>query len=212
MASSGSLLKGKTCLVTGASRGMGSAIAEAFAEQGAALILAARSTDSLHEVKRGFSVPGERGGACRNRWASILNHGWLHGAPIDRAPPHQPPSAPSAAAPAGGGAVQGGGGGRLRVSPCDLSDRASLDALAAKYAGSVDVLVSNAGVSKGSSDILEGAPPALPRCSALNRAPRPLHCPGPPPGLSRLHVRPCGAPRRLLLLRAGELARMRPPT
>ncbi len=44
------LLSGKTALVTGASRGIGAAIAECFAQQGASLLLAARSQDKLEEV------------------------------------------------------------------------------------------------------------------------------------------------------------------
>jgi len=40
-------LAGKACVVTGASRGIGRAIALAFARQGADLVLAARSHDDL---------------------------------------------------------------------------------------------------------------------------------------------------------------------
>lgn len=52
------LLSGKRVLVTGASRGIGQAIAEAFAEQGASLVLAARSQDRLQEVGLGGEGPG----------------------------------------------------------------------------------------------------------------------------------------------------------
>ena len=40
-------LSGKICVVTGASRGLGRAIALAFADQGADVVLAARSRDDL---------------------------------------------------------------------------------------------------------------------------------------------------------------------
>ncbi len=45
------LLKGKTALITGASKGIGSAIAELFAAEGADLILFSRNTEALKAVK-----------------------------------------------------------------------------------------------------------------------------------------------------------------
>ena len=44
------LLTGKVALITGASRGIGAAAARLFAEEGAAVVLAARSTDALDQV------------------------------------------------------------------------------------------------------------------------------------------------------------------
>lgn len=45
------LLKGKTALITGSSKGIGKAIAETFAKEGADLILFARSVDELNILK-----------------------------------------------------------------------------------------------------------------------------------------------------------------
>jgi NAD(P)-dependent dehydrogenase (short-subunit alcohol dehydrogenase family) len=44
-------LAGKSCVVTGASRGLGRAIALAFAEQGADVVLAARSVPDLESLR-----------------------------------------------------------------------------------------------------------------------------------------------------------------
>ncbi len=53
-------LAGKSCVVTGASRGLGRAIALAFAEQGADVVLAARSVGDLAEVAREVEAKGRR--------------------------------------------------------------------------------------------------------------------------------------------------------
>lgn len=50
METSGTLLKGKWVLVTGASKGLGEAIAITYAKQGASIALAARSEDKLQDV------------------------------------------------------------------------------------------------------------------------------------------------------------------
>jgi len=42
------LLEGKTAVITGSSRGLGLAIAKAFAEQGANVVLAARTAETVH--------------------------------------------------------------------------------------------------------------------------------------------------------------------
>lgn len=50
IAAGGSALKGLTCLVTGASRGIGAAVAERYAAEGARVVLAARSQAELEAV------------------------------------------------------------------------------------------------------------------------------------------------------------------
>tara|TARA_A100001015_G_scaffold118006_1_gene130865 strand:- start:104 stop:397 length:294 start_codon:yes stop_codon:yes gene_type:complete len=50
-----SLLSGRTALITGASRGIGLAIAEAYARNGANLILSATKENSLEEAKNSLS-------------------------------------------------------------------------------------------------------------------------------------------------------------
>ena len=49
-------LNGKVAVVTGASRGIGKAIAAALAAEGCRLVLAARSTDRLQEIADGLSL------------------------------------------------------------------------------------------------------------------------------------------------------------
>jgi len=49
------LLEGKTALITGASRGLGKAVAEKFALEGARVVLWARSTDMLEKLHRELS-------------------------------------------------------------------------------------------------------------------------------------------------------------
>ncbi len=91
-------LTGKTALITGASGGLGGAIARAFHAQGAAIVLSGTRRDALEAL------------------ASELKD-------------------------------------RAHVTPCDLLDKASVEALvpAAEAAlGSVDILVNNAGVTRDS--------------------------------------------------------------
>lgn len=51
MSSSGKLLAGKWCIVTGGGKGIGAAIAETFAAEGANVALVARSKESLDKVR-----------------------------------------------------------------------------------------------------------------------------------------------------------------
>jgi 3-oxoacyl-[acyl-carrier protein] reductase len=52
------LLEGKIAIVTGASKGIGKAIAELFAEEGATVVLTARGKDLLEEVVEGIQKQG----------------------------------------------------------------------------------------------------------------------------------------------------------
>lgn len=53
-------LAGKSCVITGASRGLGRAIALAFADQGADVVLAARSIGDLERLKQEIQTKGRR--------------------------------------------------------------------------------------------------------------------------------------------------------
>src|SRR6185437_16815926 len=55
-----SSLQGKVCVVTGAGRGLGRAIALAYAEAGADVVIAARSRTELDELARVVEVKGRR--------------------------------------------------------------------------------------------------------------------------------------------------------
>ncbi|UZR96832.1 SDR family NAD(P)-dependent oxidoreductase [Chondrinema litorale] len=51
-------LEGKTAIITGASKGIGKAIAELFAEAGASVVLTARKEDELNETVKGITSKG----------------------------------------------------------------------------------------------------------------------------------------------------------
>ncbi len=90
------LFEGKTAFVTGASSGIGAAVAEQFAREGAKVALAARREDRLDGVRKRIEDAG----------------------------------------------------GKALAAPCDVCDRASLDAAMATTAevfGGIDILVANAG-------------------------------------------------------------------
>lgn len=70
---SGGLLAGKRCLVTGGNRGIGKAIAETFAREGASLALVARSKDKLEEVAD--SCQSQGAAACEIYPFDLVNTG-----------------------------------------------------------------------------------------------------------------------------------------
>jgi dehydrogenase/reductase SDR family member 4 len=57
------MLKGKVALITGASRGIGRAIAESFIREGARVVICGRKSETIHEVARELG-PAALGVAC----------------------------------------------------------------------------------------------------------------------------------------------------
>ena len=53
-------LAGRTAVITGAGRGIGKAICEAFVQEGAAVVLAARTTSEIEELAEALTAQGGR--------------------------------------------------------------------------------------------------------------------------------------------------------
>lgn len=64
--STSGVLAGKRCLITGASRGIGKAIAKRFAEEGAQCTLVGRNTESLYEAVEELRAVNLEGGSADN--------------------------------------------------------------------------------------------------------------------------------------------------
>jgi 7-alpha-hydroxysteroid dehydrogenase len=64
-------LDGKVAIVTGASRGLGRAIALALAEAGADVAVAARATAEIEETAHQVEQRGRGPSRCRPTWRSI---------------------------------------------------------------------------------------------------------------------------------------------
>ncbi len=67
-------LQGKTAIVTGASRGIGAATAQVLAQQGVAVVLAARSLDQVEKVAEGIRQAGGKASAVAcdvSRYADV---------------------------------------------------------------------------------------------------------------------------------------------
>ncbi|KAI1328559.1 NAD(P)-binding protein [Xylariaceae sp. FL0255] len=87
-------LKGKRCLITGGSRGIGLAIAQLFASQGAACSLIARNHNDLGTAVKSLTPPSENetnppvhtihsmDGSSRHYWEDLLNNHFQE-SPID---------------------------------------------------------------------------------------------------------------------------------
>ncbi len=57
-------LDGKVAVITGSSRGLGAAIAAAYAREGAAVVLSARNVDKLNQTVQALSASGGKAVAC----------------------------------------------------------------------------------------------------------------------------------------------------
>jgi 3-oxoacyl-[acyl-carrier protein] reductase len=67
------MLKGKTAIITGGGRGIGLSIARAFAQEGAELMLAARTTSELESAQK--AIAGDFGARCLVRSTDVSRPG-----------------------------------------------------------------------------------------------------------------------------------------
>src|SRR5258708_9177303 len=80
--------EGKVALITGASRGIGAATAQLFAQEGATVVLASRSEEELARIMEEIRAKGGEGAAATTAVAEAAS-------PPPPYPPSPPPSPPT---------------------------------------------------------------------------------------------------------------------
>jgi 3-oxoacyl-[acyl-carrier protein] reductase len=79
-------LEGKSCIVTGASRGIGEAVARMLAEEGAEVLTVARGSGDLQLDVTDPAAPDRLLAACPEPWALVNNAGGSRARPLEELP------------------------------------------------------------------------------------------------------------------------------